>query len=128
MSSPVRLSDELVLDARLAGQAVHRSISGQVEFWANLGRGIEPLLLGRQAIALCRSSAAKSLSDCLESADSPQGRDRVGDFLRTRPYPHYEPAPGGDGRLVRIDADGKRTLGRFVNREFRPAESEAPPR
>jgi hypothetical protein len=40
MSSPVRLSDELILDIRLAGKTLQRSISGQVEFWANLERGI----------------------------------------------------------------------------------------
>ena len=44
MSQPVKLSDALVLDARLAGQALERSIAGQVEFWARLGRAIEPLL------------------------------------------------------------------------------------
>ena len=38
MSQPVKLSDALVLDARLAGEAVERSIAGQVEFWARLGR------------------------------------------------------------------------------------------
>ena len=38
MSQPVKLSDSLVLDARLAGEAVERSIAGQVEFWARLGR------------------------------------------------------------------------------------------
>lgn len=128
MSSPVRLSDELILDARLAGKTLHRSISGQVEFWANLGRGIEPLILGHQAIALCRNSAAKPLSTCLETADSPEGRQRLANFLRERPYPHYEAAPRGNGWLIRIDADGKRTLGRFVNREFRPEDSEAPRR
>ncbi len=128
MSSPVRLSDELVLDARMAGKTLQRSISGQVEFWANLGRGIEPLILGHQVIALCRNSAVKPLSSCLKSADSPEGRRRVANFLQTRPYPHYEAAPRGNGWLIRIDADGKRSLGRFVNREFRPAENGAPRR
>ena len=37
MSQPVKLSESLVLDARLAGDAVERSIAGQVEFWARLG-------------------------------------------------------------------------------------------
>jgi hypothetical protein len=38
MSQPVKLSDALVLDARLAGEVQERSIAGQVEFWAKLGR------------------------------------------------------------------------------------------
>ena len=44
MSQAVKLSDALVLDARVAGEVVERSIAGQVEFWARLGRSVEVLL------------------------------------------------------------------------------------
>ncbi len=124
MSLPVRLSDTLVLDARLASKAVHRSISGQVEFWASLGRAIEPLLLGEQVIALCRSATVRPLSACLKSVDSPEGRLRLADFLKTEPYPHYEPHPDGHSLLIRVDANGKHSVGRFVNRKFRLVEKE----
>lgn len=78
MSQPVKLSDELVLDARLAAESFERSIGGQIEFWAQLGRAVDTLL-------------------------------------------HYEPTSEVPGTLVRIDADGKRTIGRFVNRKFEPS-------
>ena len=120
MSQPVKLSDELVLDARLAGQATERSIAGQVEFWAKLGRAIEPLIRGDRAIALCRSSAAQSLSALIGSVDSAAGRKRLERHLASLPFPHYAPAPGARGLLVRTDADGARTVGRFVNRAFTP--------
>ena len=125
MSQPVKLSDGLVLDARLAGQAVQRSIAGQVEFWARLGRAVEPLLQGAHVLALCQKGGARPLSACLESVDSAEGRHRVTQFLQTTPYPHYDPAPDGPGLLVRIDAEGRRTLGRFVGRRFRPAKVRA---
>lgn len=128
MSQPVKLSDALVLDARLAGESQERSIAGQVEFWAKLGRAIEPLLGGDQATKLCRSAAARPLSACLETADSPEGRHRVADFLQTQPYPHYEAHPDQPGLLVRIDESGQRTVGRFVNREFKPVQPKAPRR
>ena len=117
MSQPVKLSDGLVLDARLTGDIAERSIAGQIEFWARLGRAIEPLLRGDKALALRRSGDSEPLSKCLQTVDSPAGRQRVTEHLNTRPYPHYEPADS-PGLLVRIDASGKRTLGRFVNREF----------
>ena len=117
MSQPVKLSDNLVLDARLTGEVAERSIAGQIEFWAKLGRAVEPLLQGVQAMALGRAGAAKPLSACLDSVDSPAGRRRVMEHLQSRPYPHYEPADT-PGLLIRISADGKRTLGRFVNRQF----------
>src|SRR4051812_5027758 len=119
MSQPVKLSDSLVLDARVIGTAVERSIAGQIEFWARLGRAIEPLLEGHTVMALSQAGGATPLSECFDSADSPAGRLRVSRYLESQPYPHYEPAQDSPGLLARIDADGKRTLGRFVNKTFR---------
>lgn len=121
MSQPVKLSDSLVLDARLAGEAVERSIAGQVEFWAKLGRSVELLLGTPQVLTLCRHAAARPLSECLDSVDSPEGRERVRTYLRQGPYPHYEPDPDRAGMLIRIDADGTRSRGRFIRRRFVPA-------
>jgi len=118
MSQPVKLSDSLVLDARLAGETMERSIAGQVEFWARIGRAVERLLKGDQVLALCRNAAARPLSDCLKSVDSREGRSRVSNFLQKQPFPHYEPHSKKRGLLIRIEANGKRTVGRFVNRQF----------
>lgn len=123
MSQPVKLSDALVLDARLAGEALERSIAGQVEFWARLGRAIEPLLQGTQVLALSRKAMARPLSACLAEVDSPEGRRRVTEFLQTQPFPHYKPAPDGPGLLIRTEADGKQTVGRFVKRQFKPVSA-----
>jgi hypothetical protein len=118
MSQPVKISDALMLDARVAGEIVERSMAGQIEFWAKLGRALEPLLRGDQVLALCRAGGVKTLSDCLESVDSPAGRRRVFEHLKSKPYPHYETAAESPALLVRVEADGKRTVGRFVNRQF----------
>jgi hypothetical protein len=120
MGQPVKLSDELVLDARLTGEAAERSIAGQIEYWAQLGRAIEPLLEGAKALALRRAGAARPVSACLAEVGTEAGRHRVAELMATRPFPHYEAAPGTAGLLVRIEADGTRTVGRFVGREFRP--------
>ena len=103
------------------GKTGHRSIAGQVEFWARLGEALEPLLQGVQVHALLKAGAASPLKACLDSADSPAGRRRVADYLKSQPFPHYAPAPGRQGLLTRTDAKGKRTVGRFVNRRFIPA-------
>jgi hypothetical protein len=124
MSQPVKLSDALVLDARLAGKTVERSIAGQVEFWAKIGRAVEPLLQGTQMLALCRNAATRPLSACLKSVDSPAGRRRLTEFLQSQPWPHYEPHPDRPGVLIRIEANGKRAVGRFVNRQFQPVKAK----
>ena len=122
MSQPVKLSDGLVLDARVAGEALHRSIAGQVEFWASLGKAIEPILQGDRVLALCRNGESRPLSACLDEADSPKGQKRLKAYLAEQPYPHYEPAPGAGGLLVRTEENGTRTVGRFINRVFRAAK------
>ena len=122
MSQPVKLSDSLILDARLTAEIAERSIAGQIEFWARLGRAIEPLLRGDQVLALRRSGDAWPISELLASVDAPEGRRRVADYLESQPFPHYEPAADAPGMLVRIEADGTRTTGRFVNRQFEAAD------
>jgi hypothetical protein len=122
MSQPVKVSDALVLDARLMGEVTQRSIAGQIEFWAGLGRALETLLRGDQMLALCKAGKAKPLSACLGSIDSTEGRKRLAEHLNSLPYPHYEPARGSAGLLIRIEANGKRTIGKFVNRRFQAAK------
>jgi hypothetical protein len=117
MSQPVKLSDDLVLDARLMADASERSLAGQIEFWARLGRAIEPLLTGDQVRAL-QAASGPSWAEMLDTVGTPVGRQRVADYLKTRPFPHYEAAPGEPGWLIRIEADGTRLKGRFVNRRF----------
>jgi hypothetical protein len=118
MSQPVKLSDDLVLEARTVGAVARRSIAGQVEFWARLGKSIEPLLRGDRALALQRSGTARSLAESIQSVDTDAGRDRVRTYLESRPFPHFEPCQDEAGMLVQIDEDGTRTRGRFINRTF----------
>ena len=118
MSQPVKISDELIRDARLTAEVARRSIAGQIEFWAQLGRAIEPLLEGSRALALQRAGATVPLSERLASVDSAEGRRRVLEYLESGPFPHYQPVPGSPGLVVRVDVEGTRTLGRFVGREF----------
>lgn len=123
MSQPVKLSDSLVLDARVTAEAAQRSIAGQIEFWAGLGRAAESLLRGREALALRKAGNARPLSECLERVDSPEGRQRVADYLKSLPFPHYEAVPGQSGFFTRISVDGSRIRGRFANRRFEPLPS-----
>jgi hypothetical protein len=121
MSRPVKLSETLVLDARLAAEAQQRSIAGQVEFWARLGRVLELTLDGSQVLAISRASGSKSLAEMLGAVDTPNGREVFSRFLEGEPFPHYEIYEKDRSLLVRWQRDGDdliRTVGRFVNRTF----------
>jgi len=120
MSQPVKLSDHLMLDARLAAETSERSMAGQIEFWARLGRAADRVLRGEDALRLKRLGEVRPLSECLAEVGTKAGRDRLAAHLAAEPYPHFEPAPGRPAVFVRIDADGTRTPGRFVKRQFQP--------
>lgn len=62
----------------------------------------------------------RPLSECLKSVDTPEGRQRVAAYLDSQPFPHFRPYPGKPRLLERIEEDGTRTIGRFVNRKFEP--------
>ena len=124
MSQPVKLSDALILDARQTGAVAERSIAGQIEFWARLGRAVEPLLSGDRALALRRAGDAQPLSALIATVDTSEGRQRVADLLAALPFPHYEPAPGRAGFLVRIEENGQRSVGKFVQGTFRVVPTE----
>jgi hypothetical protein len=124
MSQPVKLSDALVLDARIAAEAQERSIAGQVEFWAKLGRSVELMLDGQHVLALCRTVGATPLADLVDLVDTRAGREMLKSYLDSEPFPHFVAHPSQPGLLVRIEENGERTVGRFVNRTFTPASPE----
>jgi len=128
MSQPVKLSDALVLDAWVVGEAQERSIAGQVEFWAKLGRSVELLLDGRQVLKLSQSVGAEPLAEAVAAIGTNQGRRRLSAYLQSTPFPHYEAHPTIPGLLLRTEEDGTRTTGRFVNREFVSEGRMAPKR
>ena len=117
MGQPVKLSDELILDARVAGAASQRSIAGQVEFWARVGRALERVA-SRTQIERVQDRAALPLSEIVETIQAPAGRERLQGYLASRPFPRFSPHPELARTFVREDADGTTTTGRFVRGSF----------
>jgi hypothetical protein len=118
MPLPVKLSDALVLDARLAAEVERRSIAGQVEYWASLGKLVDALLDGRDRTAALRRSKTKPLSELVASIGTPEGGARLKAYLESEPFPHFEPHPTRKRVLIRIEADGTQSVGRYVDRVF----------
>ena len=132
MGMPVKLSDDLVLSARLEADATDRSITAQIEHWAKLGRAAEAALKHTDVLALKRSngdltktfpgkSKQESIQVLLERIAATTDRSGVIEKLQARGKPVYSADPRFPGMVVRIDLDGTRTPGRFENRRFVPA-------
>jgi hypothetical protein len=120
MGQPVKLSDGLVMEARIAGEAMHRSIAGQVEFWASLGKEMERLMSGAELDRTRARSTARSLSESIESINKPLGRARLAAYLDSRPFPRFAADPVEARVMIREDSDGTRTRGRFSGGKFIP--------
>jgi len=116
MTQPVRLSAALVQEARTTGETMERSIAGQIEYWARLGRAVEGVLRLEQLHALKKRGDLHALGEAI--ADTEDNRHKVTAYLAARPFPHFERGP--EGQLVKVDEDGSRTIGHFVGREFKP--------
>lgn len=119
MSQPVKLSDGLVLDARMAAVVMERSIAGQVEFWARLGKALEDVATGQQMAAL-QQAGTLPLSEIIETMNKPAGRKRLADYLNSLPFPRFSPHPKLAGTFVREAANGEKIIGRFKRGVFQP--------
>lgn len=135
MGMPVKLSDDLVEQAREEAKVADRSITSQIEHWARLGRTVESLLRHEDVSALKRAAGDS------EAALPPASRKAVVAALRQIASDESRPDLASrlmDGRTVyqddragrveRIDRDGSRSVGRFVDRRFVPDEPHRDPR
>jgi ParD-like antitoxin of type II bacterial toxin-antitoxin system len=120
MGQAVKLSASLVADARAAGSVAERSIAGQIEYWARIGRAVGGVLDVEGALRLKHRADGMSLADVLAPRSAEERRESLRAYTATQPFPHFEGVPGRKGLLAKIDADGTRTVGRFVGRVFRP--------
>jgi hypothetical protein len=118
MGLPIKISDALTLAARTEAELFERSIASQVEHWAQIGRAVEQLLGHDQVAALKRQASVQEFSAAMRQASSEAGQRRVLAHLRKLGGPRYSLDPTRRGGVIRIDADGTRTAGRFVRRKF----------
>jgi hypothetical protein len=69
-----------------------------------------------------KSSLEMRLSDALAKVEMPEGRARLKAYLASQPFPHFEAHPGIKDALIRIEANGSRSAGRFIGRDFVPLD------
>lgn len=114
---PIKLSGELVEEARHSAKLFHRSLTGQIEHWAALGRVLESQLpgdsvarmlehvggtmkIGKVAAAEQRRHVAAVLAEFLRQ--SPEVKDASWlDDLSARGIPLYGTTAAEPGRIVR---------------------------
>jgi len=131
MPLPVKVSDELLSAARETAEKANRSVTKQIEHWAELGRAIEALvtlpdqfLLKDAAIDPVRGRGHAGVRAALGRlvaalADSPDRGPALA-RIRSTGQPVYGAAAGRTDRVVQVLPNGRRITGRFVGKEFVP--------
>ena len=110
---PIKLSGELVEEARSSAKLFHRSLTGQIEHWAAIGRAIESQLPG-DAIArlLDRMGGTMKIGRAADAAGRQQIANALLEFLghsgkdkswlkeiSARGVPLYGSEPGEPGKI-----------------------------
>ena len=130
MPVAVKLSDTLAEEARTASAGADRSLTGQIEHWARLGKAVEPLFNAPTIAALKKSGGDLSaLEDERERAriigilDAFHGtsREALLKKLNLASKPLIEPDPDVPGGFIRFNPDGTSQKGLIQGRKFVPA-------
>jgi hypothetical protein len=133
-ASPVRLQEELMQAARIAGSRQHRSAAEQVEYWASLGRQIagfvDPDTLLKISAGLARIRVEPTVAQPVnpEAVFAAVEADRrSGELAKkvTTSSIRYQPSATHPGYLEHIDEKGVHTVGRFRSGVFTPIAGDA---
>lgn len=129
MAIPVKISDTLLQAARSTAEVANRSVTKQIEHWAELGRAVEALLPLPDLASLKgpiadpgstpKHQAARDALSRLAAALE-RGSDRVAAtaLIRNTGKPVYEADANDPGHVVQVHPDGRRVPGRFVGSAF----------
>ena len=130
MPQPVKLSDRLIDAARAVVADTDRSVAGQIEHWASIGRAVTAALTPPETAAIKRghvctandmpNDQALALLQSLRLAVSAAGQHRMGQILTGAGNARYGSDPAFPGYLVRYEPDGRRIPGHMVQRKFVP--------
>jgi addiction module HigA family antidote len=128
MSIPRKLVNELCSDKRAVSpdtaQMLANALGISSEFWLNVQRRAD--LWDATNITTAANAHKKKvpvpLSELLSAVDTPEGHERERQYFESLPFPHFEPHPTVEHAFIRIEADGTKLAGRFIDRSFVPLD------
>ena len=125
-SSPVRLQNDLMKSAKLAGELYHRSAAEQVEYWADIGRSVSRIIDPEQLISI-RSGLSRinvepiyvkpvNPEDVFRNLELKRESGKLAQQVTTNSF-KYQVSVSHPGYLEKIE-NGIITIGQFKNGEF----------
>jgi hypothetical protein len=135
-ASPVRLQQQLMDSAAMAGARHHRSATEQIEYWAALGQQVAGVLDPDKVLEVLAGLAALKVVPVAGAAVNPEQafavleRERQSGRLAetvSSASLRYQASEARPGWLEQISPDGRRRLGRFHNGVFEPLQESSTP-
>lgn len=132
MSIPIRVSDELMEDAKQQIKMSLRSVTKQIEFWANIGKEAEMNMTPADIAALVNGEVEikvlrkKSEPIDFENVFGEIESDRKSGKIKEKVIKDniwYEENNKIPGMFFRMTKEGGKTLGKFVDGKFVPEKS-----
>ena len=131
----LRLGDDLLERARRAGEACHRSVPNQIEYWAALGRRLEGALGARQIAELLSDEAfiehvrlgratVPDVDELLAGLHADRASGALAAQFDDDPVV-YDTAPASRSLIRRRNADGSIELGTYTDEGFVPVPDTA---
>lgn len=128
ISKPLRLSVDLVSEAETKCHYSKRSVPMQIEYWAHIGSVIDEFLTPKDVDALINGraevriepkiSSPVDLSSVFDQLESDRASGKLHEkVVSSREW--FEVSSDHPGYLVKVSSSGERTLGKFVDGEFR---------
>lgn len=82
MSTSIRLSDEVVRQAKVASVKFQRSPPQQIEHWVQIGRAMEKALSYPSQEAACAWGRKDEISALIAEVDSAEGKRKAQDIIQ----------------------------------------------
>jgi len=132
-SSPLRLEEELVKQAALAGKQLHRSTAEQIEYWADIGRQVANTITPDTLLQVCAGLARVTVEpvaaplidpdDLFNELEQARAKGSIQTDITHSTF-RYQASTKHPGLLEQIALDGRVRIGHFENGEFRPLSGE----
>ena len=132
VSTPIRVSEELLEEAKLQIKRSYRSLAKQIEFWAQIGKEAEVNMTPADVAALVSGEAEikvfrkKSESVDFDSLFDEVEADRKTGKIKSKVIKDkvwYEESSKNIGLFFRMTNEGEKTLGKFIDGKFVPEKS-----
>lgn len=129
MSVPIRVSDELLKEAKQQTKTSLRSLTKQIEFWAQIGKEAEMNMTPADIAALAngeveikvirKKSSPIDFDNVFQEIESDRKTGRLqAKVLKDKVW--YEESPSTPGLFFRVTNDGAKTPGKFIEGKFVP--------